>query len=202
MPKTKNSIWLEKYPSEYQTWLGMKRRCYEKGRKDYKHYGGRGIKICPRWLHSFALFLNDMKPKPGKGYSIERQDNDGDYEPGNCYWATREEQVNNRRNTVFVNLPDGRFSAGEVARRFGISHKRVIYKIRDLEPGTVVDKEFFFEKKIKGICYPYNGKLLPLKTIADLAGIPHDTLHHRVYHNGMSAQEAADTPVRVYKRAK
>jgi len=82
---------------EYRTWLGMKRRCYNSNRKDYKDYGGRGIKVCDRWLHSFQNFLSDLGRAPTPRHSIDRKNNDGNYEPSNCQWATDKEQQNNRR---------------------------------------------------------------------------------------------------------
>lgn len=82
---------------EYRAWASMKRRCYNHNVEKYEHYGGRGITVCDRWKDSFVNFLDDMGRCP-EGLSLDRINNDGHYEPGNCKWSTQFEQIHNRRS--------------------------------------------------------------------------------------------------------
>lgn len=89
---------------EYHSWNSMIRRCTHPQRDHYSYYGGRGIKVCDRWLTSIDNFIADMGPRPARGMSIERNDPDGDYEPKNCRWATAKEQRANHRKRQATRL--------------------------------------------------------------------------------------------------
>lgn len=89
------------HPSEYRTWYGMWHRCSNPSNPGWKHYGGRGIRVCGRWK-KFETFLSDMGPKPTPKHSIDRIDNNGNYEPSNCRWATSIEQGRNRSNNLLL----------------------------------------------------------------------------------------------------
>lgn len=82
---------------EYSAWDHAKHRCFKSTAPEFPDYGGRGITMCPEWRASFERFYADMGPRPGPGYSLDRIDNDGSYEPGNCRWATAKEQASHRR---------------------------------------------------------------------------------------------------------
>lgn len=82
---------------EFKTWIRIKSRCYDRNLPCYVNYGGRGIIVCNRWLESFNNFYEDMGNRPSSKHSIERKDNNGNYDPDNCKWATKTEQQRNQR---------------------------------------------------------------------------------------------------------
>jgi hypothetical protein len=82
---------------EYVVWTSMKQRCLDQNHKSYEYYGGRGIKVCAEWQASFSDFLADMGRRPSPTHSIDRINNDGNYTPSNCRWATPHQQNNNRK---------------------------------------------------------------------------------------------------------
>lgn len=95
---TKNRRHGQSETREYAAWTAMRERCRNPNAHNYSMYGARGIRVCERWDTSFENFLADMGPRP-KGYSIEREDNEGNYEPANCKWIPMSEQSRNRRGT-------------------------------------------------------------------------------------------------------
>lgn len=90
--------------TEFTIWKTMIARCHNPESTGYHKYGARGICVCDRWHNSFEAFLADMGRRPSKAHSIDRKDNNGNYEPGNCRWATATEQARNRRNSKTMTL--------------------------------------------------------------------------------------------------
>lgn len=100
-------------PPNYCSWQSMRDRCRNPKNRAYRDYGGRGIKVCDRWK-SYAAFAADMGERP-PGYTLERVDNDGDYTPENCRWASRRDQQRNRRINVYVTIEGARYLLAELA---------------------------------------------------------------------------------------
>jgi hypothetical protein len=109
----------------YLCWSAMRQRCND---KDDPDYGGRGISVCDRWI-SFEAFLEDMGECPA-GLTIERKDTNGNYEPGNCRWATREDQARNRRDTVHLTLDGVTRPLAEWADLLGIKPNTILMRLR------------------------------------------------------------------------
>jgi hypothetical protein len=115
------------YSAEYRIWGGIKTRCLRPTSQNFKYYGGRGITICSRWSDSFPAFLADVGRRPTKQHSLDRIDNDGNYEPGNVRWATKREQGNNRRGNVRVSMDGITRTVSEWSREPGARPERTIH---------------------------------------------------------------------------
>lgn len=116
-------------PPAYNSWHGMFSRCENPRDKRYADYGGRGIKICGRW-RDFMNFLADMGQRPA-GTSLDRYpDKNGNYEPGNCRWATPGEQQNNMRSNQFVTCEGEQVTIAEACRRLGIVRSTLVMRLR------------------------------------------------------------------------
>ena len=114
---------------EYRAWASAKNRCNNPHGKDWHHYGGRGIKMCERWSKSFIAFLEDMGPRP-KGTSLDRYPNqNGNYEPGNCRWATPSEQNLNSKHNHLITIGGVAKPVSVWSREYGINrltlHRRI-----------------------------------------------------------------------------
>jgi len=114
---------------EYQVWSNMKMRCLNFNNKGYKNYGGRGIKVCKRWKDSFKNFFEDMGERPSKYHSIDRIDNNGNYEPNNCRWATNLEQGRNKRKLRLVTINGQTKCLAEWVEYYNLNQKEFNYKL-------------------------------------------------------------------------
>ena len=119
----------QKKTPEYATWERMKARCYMPSHNSYKNYGGRGIAVCDAWRSSFASFLADMGERPSDDYSLDRINNDGNYEPRNCKWSTAKEQTRNRRNNLMVEVNGQAKPLSEWCEIYGVTHDRARSRI-------------------------------------------------------------------------
>ncbi|MEK5334405.1 hypothetical protein [Lysinibacillus sp. FSL W8-0992] len=132
----------------YSIWLEMKKRCFDKNRKSYKNYGGRGITICDEW----KVFYNFYNWSINNGYldslTIDRIDNDGNYEPKNCRWTTRLVQNNNTRKNVFVDVGGERKTLSQLAREYDLSPNTIKYRMNNgYEDKELVAKQNTIKKE-------------------------------------------------------
>jgi hypothetical protein len=114
---------------EYKVWSEIIQRCTNPSRVHYRHYGGRGITVCPKWRHDFAAFLADMGSRPTPSHTVDRIDNNGNYEPDNCRWATHAEQMAHTSRSRVIEFSGESMILAEWARRLGIKDCTLLQRI-------------------------------------------------------------------------
>lgn len=136
----------------WNTYRQMKNRCSDPGLINYKNYGGRGIKVCDRWLEpriGFRNFVEDMGEKPSPELTLERIDNDGNYEPSNCRWATRREQASNRRTSrEYVGVYPSKSRKKWWVSVYVDGHQHVFSGFKDQISAFEFKKDFLKEKGV------------------------------------------------------
>jgi uncharacterized protein YggL (DUF469 family) len=124
----------------YQTWQSMKARCLNPNNPNYADYGGRGIQICNQWISNFNQFVVDMGEKP-VGYSIDRIDNNGNYNPQNCKWSSKKEQQRNRRVTKHITIEGVTYFVCELAEKYKFKYDTIVNRAKTAKSfNELVDK--------------------------------------------------------------
>ena len=171
----------------YSTWKSMKSRCNNPNVWCYYLYGGRGIKICDRW-NNFDLFIEDMGDSFIEGLTLDRIDSNGNYCPENCRWATKEEQSNNKQDSLNLLFEGGYYTEAQLARKTGINRTTIQQRRRN---GWTVEEMVYGKSSVeKYRNVEYNGIVYKsLKDIADAFNINRDTFRYRI-RNGWALDEA------------
>jgi len=193
---------------EYTSWAGMMDRCYRRESKHFDLYGGRGITVCDRWRYSFENFLADMGLKPTPKHSIDRfPNNDGNYEPGNCRWATQTQQCRNKRTNRMVTYRGETKGASDWQDETGVDAKTIIARLNygfDAETAVTCGR-YGMRGQEK---YEHNSELKTLAEWSACLSIPIDTLNKRI-RNGWPLESVfapcvpgkhAPSPIRAAKR--
>lgn len=124
---------------EYWSWVRMRRRCLQPKHKSYKDYGGRGISICPEWVDDYVAFRTYLGPKPSLDHTVERIDNDKNYEPGNVCWATRLIQTRNRRGLRSITHNGETHCMSVWAERLGLKRHQIKARLARLPVELALD---------------------------------------------------------------
>lgn len=130
---------------EYDAWRSMRARCINKNHHAYKDYGGRGIRVCARWINSFQNFISYMGFRPSKRHTLDRLKNSKNYTPSNCAWRTMKEQCRNRRNNTWIEYNGVKKTKQEWADYLGIN-KTKLRKRSKKSPSEII-KFYINDKK-------------------------------------------------------
>lgn len=180
----------------YKVWHAMRQRCEDSSVKNYADYGGRGIKVCERWGR-FENFIADMGPRPD-GMSLDRIDNDGDYEPSNCRWATRTEQNRNSRRNKSLSFGGETLCIAAWAEKTGIDEASIRQRLAAGWPIERTLTEAVKQLPRRGV--EFNGRTQGVAEWCRELGLPLATIRTRMT-KGWSAAEAFTRPIRPKKQA-
>ena len=160
---------------EYHAWQAMINRCTNQNYEHFHCYGGRGISVCKQWTE-FESFYRDMGPRQSAKHSLDRKDTNGNYEPDNCRWATKAEQMRNMRKNVFLERDGKRQTISEWAREIGISVATIGSRIK---AGTPIDK-VLSKEQIHLRFIEFDGRRMTLTQWAKERGLSVQTLSNRL----------------------
>jgi len=180
---------------EYGTWIRTKMRCCNPSLFDYPDYGGRGITVCERWMHSFENFYSDMGDRPSPEHSIERVDNDAGYSPDNCIWATNEVQANNKRTNHRLTHNGETHTVTEWANMLNINRVTILNRI---VKGWPVHKALDPTMHLPGrpSMIEFRGERHHMSEWARRIGLKPDALWKRINVYGWPLEKALTTPLR------
>jgi hypothetical protein len=181
-----------KASTEYRAWRGMIRRCTNPKDKYYFNYGGRGITICDRWLNSFENFLSDAGLKTNPKHTLDRINNEGNYEPGNIRWANRFIQMRNTRKNVFLELNGQRKTVSEWAEIYGINDN--VIRNRLLDNWSVEEAITKPVRTIPPNIVTHNGETKTVSEWAKFYNIPYTILASRLKLN-IPFEKAVSNPI-------
>ena len=195
------------YP-EYRVWAGIKTRCYDKNYKEYRYYGGRGIKVCLNWKTgplAFPNFYKDIGPRPSSKHSIDRIDNDGNYSCGycpeciennwlmNCRWTSKMDQSNNRRSNVYLEHKGENLTVTQWAAKLNLNKDAILYRLNKgwsicdiLETPT---KKYNYRDSLE-----YLGEYYSIKELSIKYGISVQNIRQRLVR-GWSLDRILNSPI-------
>ena len=164
----------------YTRWQSMKRRCYTPSDRAFNRYGGRGIKVCDRWLESYDNFLSDMGLPPTKDHQIDRVDNDGNYEPGNCRWVSRTENARNKSSNRNITAFGETKTLAEWSSEIGVKRETIARRLNSgSSPEEALSSNIRRPGKVRIVICPHGS----FETISDCAralGMSISGVHNRV----------------------
>jgi hypothetical protein len=169
----------------YSSWSAMVYRCRNPKAKAYPKYGGRGIKVCDRWL-DFTNFYADMSEGHWDGAEIDRKDNDGNYEPGNCVWETSKTNLQNKRNTWFVEYRGAQRKLLELCEEFSIPRRNVEAR---LNVGWGLEDALRTPVRHRGVVtYRVGSEMLSIKQMSEVSGESITAIRSRMYRGATPDQ--------------